>query len=83
MYDFLYDYIKPRYQDKTNLSYMYRDNFLVNIKTMIFIKTLQMTLKKDFTYQTMKLRPITIGKNTKTIVLMKSEFGGTIMTEFI
>lgn len=33
MYTFWYDYIKPRYQDKVNLSYMYTDSFLVNLKT--------------------------------------------------
>ena len=61
---------------------MYTDNFLVNIKTMMFIKTLQMTLKKIFYVSNYEIeRPITIG--TKAIALMKSEFSGTVMTEFI
>ena len=33
MFKFWYDYIKPTYQDKENLSYMDTDSFVANIKT--------------------------------------------------
>ena len=28
MHEFLYDYIKPKYEDKTNLCYIDRDSFI-------------------------------------------------------
>ena len=33
MHKFLYDYIKPKYEDKTNLCYMDTDSFIAIIKT--------------------------------------------------
>ena len=32
-YEFWYDYIKPKYQDKAKLCYMNTDNFVIHIKT--------------------------------------------------
>ena len=42
MYEFWYDYVKPKYRDKANLCYLDTDSFTVNIKQMIFIKILKM-----------------------------------------
>ena len=36
MYEFWYDYIKPKYQDKAKLCYMDTDSFVVQIKTQDF-----------------------------------------------
>ena len=33
MYEFWYDYVKPKYREKTNLYYMDTDSFIVYIKT--------------------------------------------------
>ena len=33
MYEFQYNYIKPKYKDKTRLCYMDTDSFIINIKT--------------------------------------------------
>ena len=33
MYEFWYDCIKPKYEDKTRLCYMDADSFVINIKT--------------------------------------------------
>ena len=33
MYEFWYDYIKPKYQNNTKLCYMDTDNFIIHIKT--------------------------------------------------
>ena len=38
MYEFWYDYIKPKYQDKAKLCYMDTDNFVIYIKTEDFYK---------------------------------------------
>ena len=33
MYEFWYDYIKPKYEDKANLCYIDTDSFIIHIKT--------------------------------------------------
>ena len=33
MYEFWYDYVKPKYNEKAKLSYMDADTFLVHVKT--------------------------------------------------
>ena len=53
MYEFWYDYMNPKYGDYLKLCYMDTDSFIINIKT-IFIKILQMMLKKDLIHQIMK-----------------------------
>ena len=45
MYEFWYDYIKPKYEEKAKLCYMDADTLLFISKLKIFIKTLQVTLK--------------------------------------
>ena len=41
IYNFWYDYVKAKYDEKVKLSYMDINSFIVYIKQMIFIKTLQ------------------------------------------
>ena len=55
MYEFWYDYLKPKYCEKVKLCYMDTDCFTVYIKTneRIFIKTLWKMLKQDLTLQIM------------------------------
>ena len=36
MYEFWYDYIKPKYDEKAKLCYMDTDGFIVYIKTNIY-----------------------------------------------
>ena len=38
MYEFWYDYIKPKYGNKLRLCYMDTDSFFMNIKTEDFCK---------------------------------------------
>ena len=45
MYEFWYDYIKPKYQEKAKLCYMDTDSFITHIKTEDFYKILLMMLK--------------------------------------
>ena len=33
MFDFWFDWVKPKYEEKSNLCYMETDNFIVSIKT--------------------------------------------------
>ena len=48
MYEFWYDYIKPKYQDKSKLSYMDTDNFIINIKTEDFYEDIADNIEKIF-----------------------------------
>ena len=38
MYEFWYDYMKPKYNDNVKLCYMDTDSFVMNIKTNDFYK---------------------------------------------
>ena len=40
MYKFWYDYVKPKWDEKIELCYMNTDSFIVHIKKVIFIKTI-------------------------------------------
>ena len=53
MYEFRYDYVKPKYDEKANLCYMDPDIFIVYIKKMIFRRILGKMLKQDLTLQIM------------------------------
>ena len=52
MYEFWYDYIKPKFGDRAKLCYMDTDNFVIYIKLKIFMKTLQMMLKDGLIHLT-------------------------------
>ena len=53
MYEFWYDYIKPKYQDKTNLRYVILTALLFILRSKIFMKTLLMMSKNGLTHLTM------------------------------
>ena len=85
MYEFWYDYIKPKYGDKARLCYMDTDSFVMNIKTEDFYKDIADDVERWFdtsNYDEKDERPLPIGKNKKVIGLFKDELGGKIMTEF-
>ena len=76
MYEFWYDYMKPKYGDNINLCYMDTDSFIMNIKTEGFYKDTD-TSNHEVN------RPLPTGKHKKVIGLMKDELGGKIITEFV
>ena len=51
MYEFQYDFVKPKCGENAKLCYMDTDSFIVHIKQKIFIKILQKMLKQDLTLQ--------------------------------
>ena len=84
MYEFWYDYLKPKYNDNVKLCYMYTDSFVMNIKTNDFYKDIADDAEKRFDASNYEVnRPLPIGKNKKVFGLMKDELGGKIITEFI
>ena len=85
MYEFWYDYIKPKYGDKARLCYMDTDSFVMNIKTEDFYKDIADDVERWFdtsNYDKKDKRSLPIGKNKKIIGMFKDELGGKIMTEF-
>ena len=48
MYEFLYDYVKPKYGEKTKLCFMNTASFTVYMKQITFMKSLQKMLKLKF-----------------------------------
>ena len=83
MYEFWYDYMKPKYNDNVKLCYMGTNSFIVNIKREDFYKDVANDVEKRFDTSNYKCdRPLPIGKNKKVIGLMKDELGGRIITEF-
>ena len=54
MYEFWYDYMKPKYGDNVKLCYMDTDSFIMHVKTEDFYKNIVDESKKDSIYQIMK-----------------------------
>ena len=48
MYEFWYDYIKPKYQDKAKLCYVDTDSFIIYIKTIDFYEDIANNVQKWF-----------------------------------
>ena len=84
MYEFWYDYMKPKYDDNVKLCYMDTDSFIMNIKTEDLCKVIANDVEKRFDTSNYECdRPLPTGKNNKVIELMKDELGGRIITEFV
>ena len=85
MYEFWYDYIKPKYDDKARLCYMDTDTFVIYIETEDFDKDIANDVERLFdtsNYDKKDERPLPIGKNKNVIGLFKDELRGKIVTEF-
>ena len=84
MYEFLYDYMKPKYNDNVRLCYMDTDSFIMNIKANDFYKDIAHDVYNRFDTSNYGVnRPLPIGKNKKVIGLMKHELGGEIITNLL
>ena len=84
MYEFWYDYVKIKYEDKARLCYMDTDSFVVNIKTKDFYEDISQDVNKRFDTSNYTFdRPLPMGINKKVIGLMKDELGGDIITKFV
>ena len=83
MFEFWYDYMKPKYDNKTQLCYTDTDSFIINIKTNEFYKDIASDVENRFDTSNYEInRPLPMGKNKKVIGLMKDELGGKVITEF-
>ena len=83
MYEFWYDYLKPKYGENAKLCYMETDSFIVYAKTDDIYKDIAHVETKFDTSNFEIQRPLPKGKNKKVIGLMKDELGGKITKEFV
>ena len=97
MYEFWYDYMKPKCNNDVKLCYMDTDRFVMHIKTNDFYKDIASDVENRFDTSNYEVntsettaepsalarRPLPTGKNKKVIGLMKDELGGKIITEFV
>ena len=84
MYEFCYDYMKPKYNDNVKLCYSDTDSFIINIKTNDFYEDITSDVENRFDTSNYEVkRPLPMEKNKKVIGLKKDELGGKIITEFV
>ena len=84
MYEFWYDYLKPKYEDKVNLCYMDTDSFIIHVETDHFYKDIADDVDKWFDtsgYSKDDNRTLPIGKNKNVVGIFKDKLDGKAMTE--
>ena len=85
MYEFWYDYIKPKYRDRAKLCYTDTDSFVIYIVTEDFYEDIGNDVERWFDTSNFNEKdkiPLPIGKNKKVTGLFKYELGGKIIIEF-
>ena len=84
MYEFWYDFMKPKYCNDVKLCYMDTDSFITNIKINDFYEDIDNDVENRFDTSNYEVnRPLPMQKNKKVIGLMKDELGGKIIVEFV
>ena len=84
MYEFSYDYVKPKYDNNIKLCYMDTNSFIINIKANDFYEDIASDVENRFDISNYEVnRPLPMGRNKKVISLMKDELGGKIIMELI
>ena len=86
MYDFHYNYIKPKYGDKAKLLFTDTDSLMYEIETEDFYKDISGDVKDRFDtsdYPENHPSGIPTGINKKVLGMMKDEAGGKTIKEFV
>ena len=86
MYEFWYNYIRPKYGGKAKLCYTDTDSFIIYIKSEDFLEDISNYVEKWYDTPNCDKndkRPLPIVKNKKVPGLFKDELGGKIITEFV
>ena len=72
IYEFWYDYVKPKYGENAKLCYMDRERFIVHVKTDDIYKDIAEDVETRFDTSNFETdKPLPKGKNKKVIGLMK------------
>ena len=86
MYDFHYNYIKSKYEDKAKLLFTDTDSLMYEIETEDFYKDIAGDVKDKFDtsdYPENHPSGISTGINKKVLGMMKDEAAGKIIKEFV
>ena len=86
MYDFHYNYIKPKYGDKAKLLFTDTDSFMYEVETEDFYKDISEDVKDRFDtsdYPENHPSGIPTGINKKVLGMFKDEAAGKIIKEFV
>ena len=86
MYDFHYNYIKPKYGDKSKLPFTDTDSLMYEIETEDFYKDISEDVKDRFDtsdYPENHPSGIPTGINKKVLGMFKDEAAGKIIKEFV
>ena len=86
MYDFHYEYIKPKYKSFAKPLFTDTDSFAYEIETDDFFKDISGDVKKLFdtsNFQNHHPSGIETGQNKKVAGMFKDEVGGKIIEEFV
>ena len=86
MYDFHYNYIKPKYEEKAKLLFTDTDSFMYEIETEDFYKDISKDVWDRFdtsNYPENHPSGIPIGINEKVLGMFKDEAAGKIIKEFV
>ena len=83
MYEFWYDYLIPKYNEKVKLCYLDTDSFIFHMKTEDIYKIFQKNRKRFGTSNYEVDRPLPIEKNKNAVCLMKYELGGEIIEKSV
>ena len=86
MYDFHYNYIKSKYEDKAKLLFTDTDSLMYEIETEDFYKDIAGDVKDRFDtsdYPENHPSGIPTGENKKVLGMMKDEAAGKIIKEFV
>ena len=85
VYEFWFEYIKPKYKEKTKLCYMDTDSFVINIFTEDLFEDINNDVERWFdtsNYDKNDKRPLKTVINKKVIEMFKDELGAKIMKRF-
>ena len=85
MYEFWYDYLKPKYGDKVKLCYMDTDSFIIHVETEDFYKDIANDVDKWFDTsgynETDNTKKNYMKQYKKVTGKFEDEINGNIMTE--
>ena len=84
MYEFWYDYLKPKYNDKAKMCYINTDSFIVHIKTEDIYNDISEDIETRFDTSNHNVnRLLPMRKSKKVLGLMKDGLGGQIVKRFV
>ena len=86
MYEFWYDYIKPKYGDRAKVCYTDTDSFVIYIITGDFFEDIPNDVERWFDTSSSDGNdkiPLPIGMNKRVPGLFKDELGGKIIAEVV